>query len=211
MTGRTPTRRRAVRVWRRAVAIPLIALCAVTATGCSSGDGGTSVAQQAAAGDRKGYVSGDGTISTLPPDQRGAAVDLAGELLDGSPWSLADAAGDVVVVNKWGSWCPPCVAETPELVSLWQQLQADEAPVQLVGLNFRETPATGAAFARSAGMDYPSLSDEDGILTLALQGRATATPSTVILDRAGRIAAWVVGATDASTLGALVDDVVAEQ
>ncbi len=78
-----------------------------------------------------------------------------------------------------------------------------------MGINFREDPARGAAFEKRAGITYPSLSDESGVAILALQGKAPTVPTTLVLDREGRIAARVNGPVTASTLRGLVDDVVA--
>ena len=115
----------------------------------------------------------------------------------------------MLVVNVWGSWCAPCVAEAPDLQRVWADLQADDAPVQFVGIDFREDPARGAAFTKKAGITYPSLSDESGVLILALQGKAPTVPTTLVLDPEGRIAARVNGPVSAGTLRGLVDDVVA--
>ncbi|MDF3045839.1 MAG: redoxin protein [Ornithinibacter sp.] len=177
-------------------------------TACT--DDPNSVAAQAKAGDQKGYVSGDGAVETIPEADRAEPVELSGELLDGTAWDSATARGDVLVVNVWGSWCAPCVAEAPDLQKVWSELEAERAPVRFVGINFREDPARGAAFAKKAGMTYPSLSDEEsgGVLILALQGKAPTVPTTLVLDREGRIAARVNGPVSASTLRGLVDDVV---
>ncbi len=180
------------------------------ASGCTSDP--NSIAAQAKAGDQKGYVSGDGAVETIPAAKRGAPVQLKGELLDGTAWDAASARGKVLVLNVWGSWCAPCVAEAPDLQKTWAGLQADQAPVQFMGIDFREDPARGAAFATKAGITYPSLSDDasGGTLILALQGKAPTVPTTLVLDPEGRIAARVSGAVSASTLRGLVDDVVAE-
>ena len=179
--------------------------------GAACTDDPNSVAAQAKAGDQKGYVSGDGAVETIPEGDRAEPVELSGELLDGTAWDSASARGEVLVVNVWGSWCAPCVAEAPDLQKVWSELEAERAPVRFVGINFREDPARGAAFARKAGMTYPSLSDEEsgGVLILALQGKAPTVPTTLVLDREGRIAARVNGPVSASTLRGLVDDVVA--
>ena len=169
-----------------------------------------SVAALAKAGDRKGYVSGDGAVETIAEADRDVPVALRGDLVGGGSWDSASARGEVVVVNVWGSWCAPCVAEAPDLQGVWAGLQAEKAPVQFMGIDFREDPARGAAFARKAGITYPSLSDESGVLILALQGKAPTVPTTLVLDRQGRIAARVNGPVAASTLRGLVDDVVAE-
>ena len=144
---------------RWAVGVAAAALL-LGAAGCTQDP--NSVAAQARAGDQKGYVSGDGAVETIPADKRGTPVDLKGELLDGTAWDAASARGKVLVLNVWGSWCAPCVAEAPALQKTWSDLQADQAPVDFMGIDFREDPARGAAFAKKAGVTYPSLSDESG-------------------------------------------------
>lgn len=194
------------RVGRAASAVVIAASLALT--GCSGQS--SSLAEQAQAGDNKSYISGDGEIVRYAAEDRLEPVTLSGETVTGDRWSLADHRGSVVVLNKWGSWCPPCVKETPDLVRAWAQIQAMEAPVTMVGLNFRESPQTGAAFAERSGMTYPSLSDEDGVLPLELQGRAQATPTTLVFDTEGRIAAAVAGPLTTATLIGLVEDVLAD-
>lgn len=193
---------------RRAV-VGASLLAALTLAGCSTQS--SSLSEQAQAGDNKSYISGDGEIVRYALEDRLPPVTLSGETITGEQWSLQDHRGSVVVLNKWGSWCPPCVKETPDLVAAWGRIQAMEAPVTMVGLNFRESPATGAAFAARTGMTYPSLSDEDGILPLELQGRAQATPTTLVFDGEGRIAAAVAGPLTEATLLGLVEDVVADE
>lgn len=176
--------------------------------GCSGNN--QSLSDQARSGDNKAYISGDGEIVRYAAQDRLEPVSLAGETIDGGFWSLADQAGKVVVLNKWGSWCPPCVEETPDLVAAWDEIQTMDADVAMVGLNFRESAATGNAFAERYGMTYPSLEDEDGILPLELQGRAQATPTTLVFDTEGRIAAVVAGPLTKATLVGLVEDVIAD-
>ena len=205
MTGGSPRRRGAF------VAACALGLSLVTAA-CN--DDANSVASQAMAGDGKGYVAGDGTVEQLAVADRGAAVSLGGTTVDGKSWSTAaDAPGKVVVVNVWGSWCAPCVDETPHLQQVWQSYSTAGKPVAFVGIDIKESAATAAAFLKANKVTYPSLSDSGsgGQPMLALQGKAAATPSTLVLDRQGRIAARVLGATTVSTLTGLVDDVLAEQ
>ena len=198
MTGSTPAR------WAGWLAAAALLLGTAACTGDPN-----SVAEQAKAGDQKGYVSGDGAVETIPEADRAEPVELEGTLLDGTAWDSASARGEVLVINVWGSWCAPCVAEAPDLQKVWSELEAEGAPVQFMGINFREDPARGAAFEKKAGITYPSLSDESGVTILALQGKAPTVPTTLVLDRDGRIAARVNGPVSASTLRGLVDDVVA--
>jgi peroxiredoxin len=183
-------------------------LAALALAGCT--DDPNSVAAQAKAGDQKGYVSGDGTVETIPAGDRNEPVTMAGTLVDGASWDIESTRGQVLVLNVWGSWCAPCVAEAPDLQKAWEQLQAEKAPVQFMGIDFREEAERGAAFAKKAGITYPSLSDEGGVLLLRLQGKAPTVPTTLVLDRSGRIAARVNGPVSTNTLTGLVDDVVAE-
>lgn len=178
--------------------------------GCSSPGADTVAGSAQGAGDSQ-YVSGDGSVEQVAPDSRGEPVDLTGTTLDGTDWSTDDARGSVVVLNTWGSWCSPCIAEMPQLQQVWTDVQQEQQPVILMGVNLRESPQTAKAFLDRTGVTYPSLADDGGAAQLALQGKATATPTTLVLDRQGRIAARVSGATTAATLGGLVDDVVAER
>ena len=203
---------RSTRHGRGVALAAVLALGSAGVTACTSDP--NSVAEQAKAGDGKGYVAGDGTVQQLALDQRTTTVALTGTTVDGKPWSMAaDAAGKVVVVNVWGSWCAPCVQEMPHLEQAWTAMSTAGKAVQFVGISIKESPETSAAFLKANNVTYPSLSDSasDGQPLLALQGKASATPTTLVLDRQGRIAARVLGATTAATVTALVDDVLAEQ
>lgn len=188
-------------------AIPAIALACVATIGlaaCSSE--GKSISDQANQGSDKNYLAGDGTLAQLAPAERGKPVTLSGKLLDGKPWSTKDHAGKVIVVNVWGSWCPPCKAETPDLQKAWTTLQ--KKGVVMIAVDRQEGPQTAAAFLKSAGVTYPSLQDDGGAALVALQGKASATPSTLVLDSKHRIAARVSGPTTTATLVGLVNDVL---
>ncbi len=192
----------------RRAAVAVAALVALAVTGCTEDP--NSVAAQAKAGDQKGFVSGDGSVETIALEDRGEPVTMSGTLLDGGAWDIGSTRGKVLVLNVWGSWCAPCVAEAPDLQEAWESQQAKKAPVEFMGIDTREEAERGAAFARKAGITYPSLSDQGGVLILRLQGKAPTTPTTLVLDRAGKIAARVNGPVSATTLTGLVDDVVAE-
>jgi thiol-disulfide isomerase/thioredoxin len=198
-------RRTALRWGAIAVAGGLVAVSAA----CSSDP--NSVADQARSGDRKGYVAGDGSIEQLPPGERGDPVVLEGTTLEGEPWRIADRAGSVLVVNVWGSWCPPCIEETPALQKAWETVQSKGKKVEFIGLDKLEGPETGLAFLKANKVTYPSLAYDGGVPILALQGKASATPTTLVLDQQARIAARVSGPVSTTTLLALVDDVLAEK
>lgn len=188
----------------------VLAVLTGLALAACSGPAPGSIADQAASGDRKGYVSGDGTVTQLAVADRAAPVDLSGTLLDGSSWSAAGERGRVVVLNVWGSWCPPCVEETPTLQKVWDTADRAKAPVRFVGLNVRDSVASATAFLEAQKVTFPSLRYDDGAALLALQGKASAIPSTLVLDGQGRIAARVLGPVTQTVLQGLIDDAVAE-
>ena len=180
----------------------------VGVSACSSDAG--SIAAQARSGDGKGFVSGDGTIERLALGQRSTPLTLSGTTLQGASWKVADAKGKVLVLNVWGSWCGPCVAESPHLQQVWSEVSASGKPVQFMGINYRDSVETAQAFLRSNKVTYPSLEDDGGRTLLALRGKANTTPTTLVLDRLGRIAARVSGPVSAATLTGLVKDVLGE-
>lgn len=184
---------------RSALVAGLVAAGLVAVAGCSNpSPGGATVAET-------------GGIEIIAPDKRAEPVRLDGTLLDGTPWSLTNQAGKVVVANVWYSTCGPCEAEMPRLQKAWTQLSAKHPDVRFIGIDFGESPQSGASAVARYGTTYPNLSDENRTLTLGLQGKANATPTTLVLDRKGRIAARVAGAvTSESTLVGLVEDVVKE-
>lgn len=191
-------------------AAALLVAGALTLSVAACADDPNSLASQAKAGDRKGYVSGDGSVEKIATDKRQVPVKLTGKTLDGKDWSVAEEKGSVVVVNVWGSWCGPCVAEAPDLQKAWDELSKAAKPVKFMGIDFREAPERGRAFLKANNTTYPSLTDESGVLILALQGKAPTVPTTLVLDKTGRIAARINGVATKATLTGLVDDVLAE-
>ncbi|MBK8468559.1 MAG: TlpA disulfide reductase family protein [Candidatus Phosphoribacter sp.] len=195
---------------KAAVAVAVVLAVGFATAGCSDLD---SLEAQARSGNRAAYAEGDGRIEQLAPSARGAALALAGTTVDGATWSMAEqGAGKVVVVNVWGSWCPPCVVETPALQAAWASYEGSGKPVAFVGVDTMESSDTGLAFLRANGVTYPSINDSAsaGAPVLALAGTAPATPTTLVLDRQGRVAARVLGGVTQITVRTLVDAVLAE-
>lgn len=182
-----------------AVLLPLL-LAACSATGA---DEPTRSAGQ------EGYVGADGTLTQIAPADRKALPPVAGTSLDGRPVSTTDDAGKVVVVNVWGSWCAPCRHEAPALQAA---SEATKGTARFVGINSRDNdPAQAKAFVRAHGITYPSIYDPSGSALLTFAGTLppSAIPSTLILDRQGRLAVRVLGEVSERTLVAMVHDVAA--
>ena len=98
-----------------------------------------------------------------------------------------------MVVNYWWSQCPPCRVEQPDLNKAADELGDD---VAFVGINIRDLSAdNGKAYVRSFDVPYPSIYDPSGEALLAFSGvlSRNAIPSTLVLDKEGRVAATVIG------------------
>jgi len=142
--------------------------------------------------------------------QRPQIPELAGTTLDGSSLKVTSLRGHVVVLNAWASYCEPCRTESPALARVAQQTAALD--VRFVGIDEQDRAEPARAFAASAGATYPELVDADGALLGSLRlVPPSAVPSTLVLDRSGRVAARVIGAVDAATLDSLVRALAAEQ
>lgn len=181
----------------------MLASLGLLASGCSG-----ATASGAGSADT-GFVSGDGTLTVLKESVRQPAPSISGPTLEGGTFDLADQRGKVVVLNVWGSWCGPCRAEAPQL----ERAALALAPkgVQFVGLNTRDKPEPAKAFIKRFGITFPSLSDPDGRLQLGFRDTLppAAIPSTLVIDREGRVAARIIGPLESqSTLVALVEQVL---
>jgi len=179
----------------------------VLVAGCS----GSAEAESApGAGPDAGYVAGDGSIVIIPPDQRAEAPEVVGPTLDGGTFSLADHLGEVVVINVWASWCAPCRAEAPTLAALAEELESQG--VTFVGLDTRDSDASARAFIDRFGIDYANVIDRDGQLQLLFSDTLPpqAIPSTLVIDRMGRVAGRVLGKASESALRGMIEPILDE-
>jgi thiol-disulfide isomerase/thioredoxin len=189
------------RARRSGTALAALACLALVA-GCSN--------QVGSSGDQ-GYVAGRGIITTLAVADRDKPSEVSGRTIDGEELSLDDYAGQVVVVNVWGSWCAPCRAEAPMLAAAARDLAKQD--VAFLGIDSRDPSESAArAFVRRFDIPYPSIYDQQGRTLLAFRGtlNPNAIPSTVVIDREGRVAASVLGEISRTTLYDLVEEVSAK-
>jgi thiol-disulfide isomerase/thioredoxin len=182
--------------------VAVVAAAAALLAGCSS-------AADDGAADR-GYIAGDSAVLPVPADERRQPVQLSGETIEGTPLDLASLRGKPVVLNVWSSDCAPCRKEAGELRAAATELGPQNA--SFVGLNTGDQLASAKSFERTFAVGYPSLFDPPGKLLFPLRGAVppNALPTTLVLDRQGRIAARVSGATTTRTVVGLVQDVLRE-
>ncbi len=177
-------------------ALPLLALAA-----CS--DAGGADAGRVNEINRDRYVSGDGSnYRWEDPEDRFEAPRLTGTALDGTAVDTDDWAGSVLVVNFWGSWCPPCVAEAPALVEA--DAEFADRNVQFLGVNIRDTGDAARAFERRWNVEYPSINDEAGRVADQFIDYGLSPndiPATIVIDAEHRVfSIWRGELDDAQTL-----------
>ena len=170
---------------------------------------GTDTTDRYTSGD-SGYVSGNGVAVEIPVADRDEPLAFSGTTFDGAESAVADQRGEVQVLNVWYASCPPCRKEAPDLQAIYEEY-ADQG-VSFLGINVRDAAGPAQAFEETYGITYPSLPDTDAQIMYALRGQVApnAVPSTLVLDREGRVAARISGAADPSMLRAMLDSVVAE-
>jgi len=192
----------------RILAAAAAVLTAATLAACAPDP----VTQDYLDGENKGFISSEFRVEEIPVEQRGEPVEWVGVTEGGEELSSADVAGDVVVINFWYAACGPCIAEAPDLEAVWQQYRDED--VSFVGVNTYDQADTARAFAQENGVTYPSIIDVntgDVKLAFAAATPIQATPTTLVLDREGRVAVRIIGQLEgASILSTVVGDTLAE-
>ena len=179
------------------------AVVITTTTSCSAKHSGTNSAETS-------FVAGDGSTVLLASSKRGEPIELSGQTLEGTALDISSWRGNVVVVNLWASWCGPCRSEALTLEKSYKEFAEKE--VKFLGLNTRDGLAAAQAFSRRFPTGYPSVQDQDGALTLAFGNLGpAATPSTLILDRQGRVAARILGPVTQAQLRDVLRAIVDEK
>lgn len=194
---------------RRAAALVLAAAVSVAVlAGCANDP----LADQYKDGNDTNYISGEGVWKEFTVAERKAAVEFEGTSDEGAKISSSDYAGKVYVVNFWYAGCPPCRLEAPLLETVATQYAGE---VEFLGVNTYDQQATSRAFARNNKVSYPSILDANTVsvqFAFADSVPPNAVPTTLVIDREGRVAArWSGLIDDKSTLVSLIDRVVEEE
>lgn len=111
---------------------------------------------------------------------------------EAAPWILAAEAGKPVLLNFWASWCEPCRSEMPSLELL--ATRHEPQGLQVMAVNYRETDAAVRRFIEATSLSLPVLRDRDGGAAKAFGIRTF--PSTVAINRRGRVLSIAVGECD---------------
>lgn len=153
-------------------------------------------------------VTLSGGASTVPVDVKYAAPSLTLSDLDGNEHSLADYHGQVVLVNLWATWCPPCKAEMPTLEAYYEAHKTDGFAT--IAINDGDPVGDVAKFVREYDLSFTVLLDP----TYQATDQAFKTrnlPSSFVIDREGNVRMRWVGEIDRASLEKYVTPLILEQ
>jgi thiol-disulfide isomerase/thioredoxin len=175
--------------------IPLLLILLLTS--CARGGSGFSPNEQS-------FISGNGIVTIIEKAKREIAPLVIGPLLNGGEFS--QVTGRVLLMNVWASWCSPCRAEAPAL----EELSKAHPEVQFVGVLTRDNIVAAKAFVERFKLTYPTITDDALLADFTGQLSVNAIPTTLLIDKQGRVAARISGEITYSTLDELLNDLVKE-
>ena len=136
--------------------------------------------------------------------QRVPVPNISMPTLDGGQWSLKEHKGEVVVLNFWATWCEPCRTEVPYLIKLRSELGSKGLAV--AGVTLDEGTDVVKKFVAEYKVDYPILIPPAGSPWTKLDS----TPTTLVIDREGRLAEKYIGAVPEEELRRDLEKLLAE-
>jgi thiol-disulfide isomerase/thioredoxin len=143
--------------------------------------------------------------STQARGGRDRARPFTVRTLDGRTVRLSDLRGRPVIVDFWATWCAPCRASMP-LLDRMQSRFASRGLV-IVGLSVDDTPAQSVRdFVQRLGVHFPIAMASEGLIED--YGPVRSIPTTIFIDRQGRIVRRVVGYVDHETLEGFVREIL---
>ena len=159
---------------------------------------------------KAGFISGDGTATFLKVEDRKSAPELIALDFNGKEIDLSNYKNKVVVLNVWGSWCGPCRKEAKELQELY--VKNKDSGVEFIGINIRDSKVSAEKFIANFGITYPNIFDRDGVKLLGFKDTlpANAIPSTVLVDKNGKVAARQLGPIERALIQGFISSLVDE-
>lgn len=133
--------------------------------------------------------------------QSEAAPEFSLQTLDGRTVRLSDYRGQVVLLNTWATWCPPCRDEMPDLEAYYRQHQVDDFVV--LAVNSQESAGTVAAFLEEHDFTFPVLMDPGGVVMRDYD--VLGLPTSFFIDREGVVRGVWTGKLSPARLKELVD------
>ncbi len=156
--------------------------------------------------DLASYETVDGSMITYHAGHRPAVPEFTATTLTGAAVKLSSYRGKTVVLNFWGSWCPPCREEAPTLAVVSEQY--GKQGVDFIGDDVKDTTVSALTFTRGVGITYPSINDSGGTVVQDVSQAVPVsdTPTTLVIDKTGHVVGLIAGAASYGQLTALLHD-----
>ena len=166
-------------------------------TGCSGGG--------ISAQNENSFVAGSGNAVFLKKSERKDAPNISGKTLTSGVKTLR--TDQVTVINVWASWCAPCRAEAP----LLQDFSIKYPQVQFAGILTRDNLSSAKAFYENFELTYPTFIDDALLIGFSGSIIPNAIPTTLIIDKNGKVAVRISGEATVATFKKLLDQVLADE
>jgi len=166
-------------------------------TGCSGGG--------ISAQNENSFVAGSGNAVFLKKSERKDAPNISGKTLTSGVKKLR--TDQVTVINVWASWCAPCRAEAP----LLQDFSIKYPQVQFAGILTRDNLSSAKAFYENFELTYPTFIDDALLIGFSGSIIPNAIPTTLIIDKKGKVAVRISGEATVATFKKLLDQVLADE
>ena len=151
-------------------------------------------------------VENIGALTFPPVEVNQPAPELTLFDLDGNEVSLTDFQGEVILVNNWATWCPPCREEMPEFKAYYDKYK--DQGFQVVAIEAGEPEAEVRNFVEQAGLDFVILLDPENKSLITFQHNSL--PNSFVIDRKGNLRLAWLGAINGPTLEKYVTPLLKE-
>lgn len=142
---------------------------------------------------------GSTTQGNIPAPKEGfLAPDFSLETFSGESVNLTDYRGQVVLINLWASWCPPCRAEMPAMQAVYDAYQDQGFVILAINATNQDNLAEAVDFARQNELSFPLLIDAQGQVSDLYQLRSL--PTSFFIDRQGVVREVIIGGPMSETL-----------
>jgi peroxiredoxin len=130
--------------------------------------------------------------------------DFTATSLTGTPIKLSSYRGKILVLNFWGSWCAPCIAEAPALEAAYEQYHPQG--VDFLGDDLDDTVPNALSFIRSKNISYPSINDPSYAVVQQFSQAALVRdpPTTAVIDKTGHVVGMILGGVNIGELAILL-------